>query len=138
MSLRVVLDTNIILSALLFKKGRLSWIRAAWQDFRIRPVLCKDTAAELMRVLTYPKFKLTPEDREELLADFLPYTEVITLPDRHPETPVCRDPDDQIFLVLARIADVDALVSGDDDLLTLRNDFKLPILTAEELQILLR
>jgi len=73
MSLRVVLDTNIILSALLFKKGRLSWIRAAWQDRRITPVLCKHTAAELMRVLAYPKFKLTPEDRDKLLPDFLPY-----------------------------------------------------------------
>lgn len=137
MSLRVVIDTNFVLSALLFRKGRLSWMRQAWQGETIKPVVCRETAAELMRALAYPKFKLTPEDRDELLADFLPWAEVAKIPDKPPETPLCRDPKDQIFLVLARIAEADALVTGDNDLLTLRDEFRLPILTAEELKTLL-
>jgi len=137
MSLRVVIDTNIVLSALLFKKGRLSWIRHAWQNKSITPIVCRETAAELMRVLTYPKFKLTAEDQEELLADFLPWAEVVTLPKPWPNIPECRDAHDHVFLALARFAEVEALVTGDNDLLTLRDGFNLPILTAKELKNLL-
>jgi putative PIN family toxin of toxin-antitoxin system len=133
MSLRVVIDTNIVLSALLFKKGRLSWIRHAWQNETITPIVCRETAAELIRVLTYPKFKLTTEDQEELLADFLPWAEVVTLPKPWPDIPECRDAHDNVFLALARFAEVEVLVTGDNDLLTLRDGFHPPILTAEEL-----
>ena len=137
MSLRVILDTNIVLSALLFTKGRLAWIREAWQDKCITPIICRETAEELLRVLTYPKFKLSLEDREELLADFLPWAEVAALPNPWPEIPHCRDPHDHIFMALAKVADADALVTGDKDLLTLRDSFKTPILTADELKSLL-
>lgn len=134
MTLRVVLDTNIVLSALLFASGRLAWLRQAWQTGRIRPLVCKETAAELLRVLTYPKFKLSAAEQEELLADFLPFTETVLLPAVSPELPLCRDPHDQVFLVLARTAAVGALVTGDDDLLDLRETFLPPIWTAEELR----
>lgn len=134
MRVRVVLDTNIVLSALLFSQGRLAWIRQGWQAGQLTPLVCKDTAEELLRVLAYPKFKLNPEDRDELLADFLPWAEVITVPETLPDIPECRDPHDRIFLVLTRIADVDALVTGDNDLLTLREEFRIPILTADELK----
>ncbi len=137
MSLRVVIDTNIVLSALLFQKGRLSWVRHAWQNATVTPVVCRETAAELMRVLTYPKFKLTAEDRNESLADFLPWAEIVTLPEKWPEIPECRDAHDHVFLALARFAEVDALVTGDNDLLTLRDGFNPPILTAKELKNLL-
>lgn len=134
MTLRVVLDTNVVLSSLLFNTGRLVWIRRAWQTNRIRPVVCKETASELLRVLAYPKFKLTQAEQEDLLDDFLQYTEAFSLPDTPLELPLCRDPADQPFLVLARIAAVDMLVTGDADLLAMRKDFVPPIVTAEELQ----
>lgn len=135
MSLRVVLDTNIVLSALLFRNGRLSWIRHAWQTDRLVPVVCRATATELLQVLAYPKFRLSAEEREELLADFLPWTETVVLPNDTPDPPDCRDSSDRVFLHLAREAKVDTLVTGDKDLLVLRPDFQPPILTAEELKI---
>lgn len=134
MSLRVVLDTNIVLSALLFRNGRLTWIRYAWQAGQLVPVVCRDTTAELLRVLAYPKFKLTASEQKELLADFLPWTEIAVLPSQVPELPECRDRHDQVFLLLARVASVDALVTGDADLLALQEDFWPPILTAENLK----
>jgi len=72
---RVVLDTNVVVSALLFADGRLSWIRRAWQQGRIRPLICKKTTEELLGVPTYPKLKLNAAERGELLADFLPHAE---------------------------------------------------------------
>jgi putative PIN family toxin of toxin-antitoxin system len=134
MTLRVVLDTNVVLSSLLFNTRRLAWIRQAWQMNRIRPIVCKETASELLRVLAYPKFKLTQSEQEELLNDFLPYTETFILPDAPLDLPVCRDPDDQPFLALAKIASVDLLVTGDADLLSMRDDFVPPIITADELR----
>lgn len=55
---RVVLDSNVVLSALLFSRGRLAWIRAAWQGGRFVPLASKPTVEELIRVLGYPKFRL--------------------------------------------------------------------------------
>jgi len=99
-TLRVVLDTDIVLSAMLFKAGRLAWIRRAWQHQQLHPLVCRDTANELLRVLAYPKFELTAQEKKDLLGDFLPYTEVITLPTPWPDLPACRDEKDQVFLFL--------------------------------------
>ncbi len=91
MTVRVVLDTNVVLSALLFPSGRLAWLREAWQVGRVVPVVCRETTAELLSALAYPKFRLSVEEREELLADFLPYVEVVALPNPWPpESPAMR------------------------------------------------
>lgn len=42
---RVVLDTNIVLSALIFSAGRLAWIRQAWQQQQLQPLVCRETAS---------------------------------------------------------------------------------------------
>ncbi len=125
---RLVLDTNVLMSALLFHVGSLSWLRIAWQTEAIRPLASRDTTAELIRVLAYPKFRLTDAEREELLADDLPWCETVTMSDP-PQVPDCRDPFDRPFLELALAARADALVTGDQDLLALAPQFSIPILT---------
>jgi len=55
---RVVLDANILVSALLFK-GELLKIVDLWKRGRITPVVSRETFHEFMRVLEYPKFSLT-------------------------------------------------------------------------------
>lgn len=124
---RVVLDTNVLLSALVFHAGSLSWLRYAWQAERIRPLASRDTTAELIRVLAYPKFRLSAEDREGLLGDYLPWCEAVKVPKRI-KVPVCRDPFDRPFLELALAAKADALLTGDKDLLALARNFAVPIL----------
>jgi len=74
--LRVVFDTNVVLSALLFRAGRVSWISDAWKGKRIIPLISKETLVELIRVLNYPKFKLTPLEQQTVLEAFLPYAEI--------------------------------------------------------------
>lgn len=132
--LRVVLDTNVAVSALVFAAGRLSWLRSAWQSGRVMPLASRDTAAELLRVLAYPKFKLSVEEQEELLADYLPWVETVQVPDRLPRLPVCRDPLDVPFLALARAGHADALVTGDGDLLALAPRFDIPIMAPAALR----
>lgn len=124
---RVVLDTNVALSALLFRAGSLSWLRHAWQSEAIRPLASGATAEELIRVLAYPKFRLTADEREDLLGDYLPWCETARVPKRM-KVPRCRDPFDRPFLELALAAKADALLTGDKDLLALAAAFAVPIL----------
>jgi putative PIN family toxin of toxin-antitoxin system len=130
--IRIVLDTNVVLSALLFTSGRLAWIRRAWQHKQLQPLVCKETVSELLRVLAYPKFKLTAEDQQDLLEDFLPYADVVQLPQPWPALPACRDEKDQVFLVLAQVGQAEVLVTGDGDLLAMLDKFPDLIVTPDE------
>ena len=128
----VVLDTNLVLSALVFTQGRLAELRLAWQASLFKPLASKATASELMRVLAYPKFKLSAQSQEELLADYLPYCRSVRIPARLPKLPACRDVNDQMFLELAAVGKADFLVTGDRDLLALATGFDRPIVTVSE------
>ena len=66
---RVALDTNVALSALVFGKGSTARLRAAWQGGHFLPLVSTATAQELVRVLTYPKFRLSAHAQQELLAN---------------------------------------------------------------------
>jgi len=129
---RVVIDTNLVLSALVFANGRLTPLRKAWQDQRIQPLLSRVTAAELLRVLAYPKFKLSPDEQQELLADYLPYCKTVRIPEPPPQTPPCRDAFDAPFLHLAVAGKADALLTGDQDLLSLAGRLTCPVVTADQ------
>ncbi|MFO1266146.1 MAG: putative toxin-antitoxin system toxin component, PIN family [Rubrivivax sp.] len=116
---RAVLDTNVVLSALVFAGGSTARLRQAWQAGRLLPLVSTATAQELMRVLAYPKFKLDAQAQQELLADYLPWAEAVAVPEPPPRVPECRDVDDLPFLHLAVAGRADVLVSGDADLLAL-------------------
>ena len=128
---RVVLDTNVVLSALVFTHGRSVALREAWQVGRCEPLVSKATAGELIRVLGYPKFKLGADEQRELLADYLPYCRTVTIPAKPPRTPPCRDPFDLPFLQLAVVGKADFLVTGDQDLLGIEGKLLCPIVTLE-------
>lgn len=118
---RVVLDTNCLVSALVFSRGKAGRLRAAWQRGTIVPLVCRESIAELLRVLGYPKFNLDRTDIESLLADILPWAEVVEeMNITHTAVASLRDRDDAVFIHLARAADADFLVSGDKHLLELR------------------
>ena len=126
---RWVLDTNVVLSALIRPGGVSGRLRLAWQSQRIVPLVSRPTATELIRVLAYPKFKLAPDEQHDLLADYLPWAETSHVTNPPPKTPACRDPHDLPFLQLAFAAKADALVTGDSDLLVLAPLRGLAIIT---------
>lgn len=116
-SLRIVLDTNVLVSALLLSRKKWAWLINAWQSNRIVPIISRPTTLELLRVLSYPKFQLEPGEKEALLADFLPFAETQKDPATNVHLPTCRDPEDDKFIILAIAAEADYLVTGDKDLL---------------------
>jgi putative PIN family toxin of toxin-antitoxin system len=131
---RVVLDTNVAVSALVFREGRLAWLREAWEAGHIVQIVSAETVAELVRVLAYPKLKLSEEETKNVLAHYMEHAEAVREVGASVRIPECRDPDDRIFLRLAYVARVDALVTGDADLLVVAGKSRLPVLAPDALK----
>jgi uncharacterized protein len=130
-TLRVVLDTNVLVSALVLK-GRISGLVDFWRMGRITPVLSRETFDEFRRVLEYPKFSLSESEIQGILQqEILPFFEVVEHVD--PVAGVCRDPDDDKFLACAASAKVAFLVGGDKDLCSLAKFGQVRILTPDQL-----
>ncbi|MGH8619125.1 MAG: putative toxin-antitoxin system toxin component, PIN family [Burkholderiales bacterium] len=134
---RVVFDTNVVVSALVFRGGRLAWLREAWSGRRVVPLVGRETLAELVRVLAYPRFGFDGEDAKSLLSQYLEHAETVSRVSARKGVPVCRDREDQKFLALAYAARADALVSCDRDLLALAGFSRIPILAPEAFRKLL-
>ena len=75
--MRIVLDTNAVISALLFR-GVSSKLVSLWQNGLITPLLSREVLDEYLRVLSYPKFELSEKEIKELIQEeILPYAEVV-------------------------------------------------------------
>jgi uncharacterized protein len=134
-TLRVVLDTNVLVSALILK-GRLSGLVDLWRMDRITPVLSRETFDEFRRVLEYPKFSLSKSEIQEIVQqEILPFFEVVERV--APFAGVCRDPDDDKFLACAASAKVAFLISGDKDLCSLGKFGQIRVLTPDQLLAML-
>lgn len=116
--MRVVFDTNAVVSALLFR-GESAWLVRHWQDERVVPLASTETAGELIRVLNYPKFGLTSAQVDTVVARFVAYVERVHIFGQAAAPVRCRDANDQMFLDVALLGNADVLVTGDNDLLSL-------------------
>jgi hypothetical protein len=128
--IRVVLDTNVLVSALLFKTT-LSKVIDLWQSGAIIPVISKDTFQELQTVLAYPKFALTQDEiRAMLEQEILPFFEVIDVVEE--VKGICQDLADDKFLACALAASAEYLVSGDKALTDLKQYKSVKIIKPSE------
>jgi putative PIN family toxin of toxin-antitoxin system len=118
--MRVVLDTNVVLSVVVFHDARFDALVRAWRSRAVVPLVDEHTVAELERVLDYPQFAHRYAGREAALAEYLPHTERVDTAGRGAGLARCRDPDDQKFLVLAHAGSAVSLVTGDAMLLGVR------------------
>jgi uncharacterized protein len=114
---RVVLDTNVLVSALLFT-GISSELVSLWQRSAITVLLSRGILEEYLRVFSYPKFQLLEGEIKGLIEEeLLPYVEVVK-PRRRLRI-VERDPSDNKFLECAVAGKARAIISGDKDLLSI-------------------
>lgn len=112
--MRIVLDTNVLVSAVFFG-GVPGRILEAWRDGRLQLVLSVDILEEYQRVGQALASKYSGVDLKPFLNLLTVEAEIIEasgLP-----TPVSADPDDDKFLACASAAEVSVIVSGDRDLL---------------------
>lgn len=136
-ALRVVFDTNVLLSLFVFADSRFAPLRGEveaghWEALTSAPCL-----AEYRRVLGYPLFALTTERQEAAYAAYLSLVRLIdAVPQPAVALPRCQDKDDQKFLELARDGDAHWLVTADKLLLKLRRGRRMEnlfrILTPDE------
>jgi putative PIN family toxin of toxin-antitoxin system len=128
--MRVVLDTNTVVSALLFS-GIASRLVALWQSGKITLLVSKPILEEYLRVLAYPKFRLSEGDVKVLIEEeVLPYIKPVRLARRL--RVIQQDPDDDKFLECAVYGKAKYLVTGDADLKALRSYRKVRILSPGE------
>ncbi len=116
--LRVVLDTNVLISALVFK-GELASLVELWKNGRIRPLFSRETFGEFRKALDYPKFQLGKDEINAIIRDeVLPYFDVIEKVQGR--TGFCRDSEDDKFIDLALSAKPAVIITGDKDILSLK------------------
>ena len=116
--MKAVLDTNVLIAAFLTEGicAKLL-IRARRRDFDM--ILCDGILREFKRVLR-TKFAASPHEMSEALIILSAAAQNI-LGQTDSIAPICRDPDDNLILACARDAVADYIVTGDEDLLVLKN-----------------
>lgn len=112
--MRIVLDTNVFVSAVFFG-GVPGRILEAWRDGKLQLVLSADILDEYQRVGRVLASEYPGADLEPFLALLAFEAEVVEAPAL--PTPVSRDSDDDKFLACASAGGVAAIVTGDQDLL---------------------
>lgn len=128
--MRVVIDTNIFISALIRPDGKPGQIIQRWRDGSFTLLYSDTLLQEWLDVLSRPriqnKYHLTNEDAQTILMFILLRGEAVT-PDR--KITACRDPKDNQFLEVAAAGQADVIVSGDKDLLVLNPFEDIPIVS---------
>jgi len=117
---RLVIDTNILISALLVGTSLSAHLLVLWRDGRFDVLTSAEQLDELTRVTRYPKIRerLTPALAGRLINELRDLG--IRVKDLPPVT-VCADPDDNYLLAMAAVGKADFLVTGDKrDLLGIR------------------
>ena len=112
----VVLDTNVVVSALQFANPNGNPVRACEKAINQDVIaVCDQIEAEMFGILT-DTFRWPADEARRSLAILLSNAIRVTISGA---VKLCRDPHDDMFLECAEIAKADLLVSGDKDLLTL-------------------
>ena len=126
--MRVILDTNIFISALL--GGSLAVIVDEWKAGKFKLVLTDAIAREYLEVINRPKFKIPPGEIVAVSDYLLQLGEFVTLQEEIHV--IVADPTDNKFLEAAVAGKVDFIVSGDHHLLGLRSFREIPVIPARE------
>ena len=124
--LRVVLDTNVLVSGLAYPASVPGRIVSTWRQGGLEVVLSHYILDELVRVLPQlPRISMTPGEIRDLADSFMFLADMVE-PGGAPDKDL-RDPADQPVLLTLLAAQAQYLVTGDKDLLALADRY--PILT---------
>jgi len=131
--MRLVLDTNIWISGILLPKSPPEQLVHAWREGAIGIVVSQAILQEIERVLLYPKIikrigwaEAKVKDYVAFIALFAEHVDNVESHWVHVE----RDPNDSAILATLLASKADVLITGDNDLLVLKNLY--PIMTPAE------
>lgn len=123
---KIILDTNLWISFLISKK--FSQIDKLIENKKITLVFSDELIEEFVDVVRLPKFEkyFSKSDVEKLLDCFDQYGELIKVKS---DLNICRDEKDNFLLNLSIDSKADYLITGDNDLLVLKQIEKTKIIT---------
>ena len=130
--MRVVVDTNVLVSALIKIDSNPARILTLWRTGVIELVVSPEILEEVVRVLAYPRIRkyVSADEADRYIALLRMHTQVIRpAEDLHV---VDADPDDDKFLALAVACNADCVVSGDGHLLSIETYAGIRILTPSD------
>lgn len=123
--MRVVIDTNVLISAIFFK-GKPDIILDAWRNGKLEITLSAEIFTEYSRVLHRLTDKYPSIDTSGILYLLAAGSKFIE--PRNIDKPVCEDPDDDKFIAAAIAGAVKAIISGDKHLLDVNGYYGIEIL----------
>jgi len=135
--MRIVIDTNILLSALMSPASVSAEVLALWRARRFELLTAQEQFDEIARVTRYPKIRAR-------LATAVAGRFVNRLRDtavfvtKLPKVDLCPDPDDNYLLAIAEGGKAHMLITGDHALLALRRHKSTHIVTIREFLVLLK
>jgi putative PIN family toxin of toxin-antitoxin system len=124
--IRVVLDTNIVISSAL--GGALELILDKWAEDTFTVIVTSDILVEYFEVLNRPKFRLKQATIDRIIRYCYQFAEFV-VPEERIQV-VEADPEDDKFLEAAIAGGAEYIVSGDTHLLDLKEFRTIPILGA--------
>lgn len=132
--MRVVVDTNVVISGLLWGGPPNQILRWAREGF-LETIVCEEIIDELRNVIRYKRFSQRLSDLSispnEVVAFFMNLVTIVPQPRFIPQA-IREDPFDNIFLALAAEHTVHLLISGDKHLLDLKEYENIQIVTPSE------
>lgn len=125
--MKVVLDTNIFSSGLMLPESIPGKIISAWRSSSFELALSEPMLTEISGVLAYPKIRKRIAWSDETIEHFIALlcfrAEIVDIQNTSAVVP--RDPDDAPVLAAFIASGADCLVSGDQDLFELRDDYAI-------------
>ncbi|SHJ02625.1 putative toxin-antitoxin system toxin component, PIN family [Desulfofundulus thermosubterraneus] len=120
--MRVVLDTNVIISGILIPNGPPGMIVDFWAKGKLTVVISQSLLEEYLEVLLRPKFNKvgTINERQGILEQFLDLENTVLVSPDFQLNVIENDPDDNRVLECALEGGVQYIVSGDEHLLALK------------------
>ncbi len=109
--IRAVIDTNVFVSALISPSGNEALIVFAIQQGLIKPYFSGEILEEYAEVLARPKFGFPPDEIQTLIDLIRSRGEGVSRL-QQPLSSSSPDPSDEKFLICARTAQVDYIVTG--------------------------
>ena len=136
--MRVILDTNVLVAALMVSDGPPHHLYEAFLNDRFTLITSDTQIEELSRVTRYPamRSRIHSAQAGRLLNAV---RSLSLLLERLPRARVSRDPHDDYLLAMAKAGDADYLVTGDKaGVLALRKHGKTEIVTARKMVTILQ
>lgn len=126
--MRVVIDTNVLVSWLISKSDTMQGLRHAWETGRFTLLVSDELISELREVLDRPRLQryLKPGEAPSFIEAVRQGSFAIMIQPPYPAAP---DPDDAYLLAMLRDGTADVLVSGDKALVALERFENADILT---------